>query len=518
MELISLIYALVALAAAFYFFVKWRYTYWSSRNVVALEPTFFYGNLRTRKGKYITLVDAVVNAYKAAKAKGERYAGVYLFITPQFIPLDREIIRSILFTHFDHFLNRGIHVNEKRDPLSGNLFNISDNKWRVLRTKLTPAFTTGKMKMMFDTVLECTTGLEEILKDCTNANGPVDIKDVMGRFTTDVIGSVAFGLEFNSMKNGNCQLRQYGKYTFENNWRKKTHLFLAATFPTWFVNIVNEMGFSPTKKEIETYFLDMVQSTVDYGEKNTVFRRDALHLLIQLKNMGKVLEDDEAALKGDHKNVSGTITMNELAAQAFIFFIAGFETSATTMTFALLELALNPDVQEKLREEIKQTLKKNDNKLTYESVVEMEYLEKVVCETMRKHPPFHRLARLCNKDFKVPNSDLVIKSQMQVLIPVLAIHNDPEYYPNPEKFDPERFSKESIARRPPLTYFPFGDGPRNCLALRFGKLQAKLGLCTVVSNYNITLNEKTKLPIEYELNTVITVKDDVWLNLERLEK
>ncbi|CAG9860888.1 unnamed protein product [Phyllotreta striolata] len=346
----------------------------------------------------------------------------------------------------------------------------------------------------------------------------VDIKDILCRFTTDVIGSVAFGLEFNSMKDANIKLRKYGDYTFENSWRKRFSIFLENTFPTRFINIVNEVGFSSRKKEIETYFVDMIRKTVDYREKNNVFRKDALHLLIQLKNTGRVLGDEEAALKGDNENVTGGITMNELAAQAFVFFVAGFETSATTMTFALLELAQNPVVQEKLRQEIKQTLKQNDNKLTYESLLGMEYLEKVISETLRMHPPIHRLARLCNKDFNIPNSDLVIKSQTQVLVPVLAIHNDPEYYPNPEKFDPERFSKEAKACRPSMTYFPFGDGPRNCIGQRFGKLQAKLGLCTVVSNFNVTLNEKTKLPIEYDLITVITVKGNFWLNLEPLEK
>ncbi|CAG9860871.1 unnamed protein product [Phyllotreta striolata] len=495
------------------------------------------------------------------------------------------------------------------------------------------------MKMMFERVLECTTGLEEMLKERSVA---VDIKDILCRFTTDVIGSVAFGLEFNSMKDANIKLRKYGDYTFENSWRKRFSIFLENTFPTRFINIVNEVGFSSRKKEIETYFVDMIRKTVDYREKNNVFRKDALHLLIQLKNTGRVLGDEEAALKGDNENVTGgitmnelaaqafvffvagfetsattmtfallelaqnpvvqeklrqeikqtlkqnenkltyesllgmeylekvisdmirktvdyreknnvfrkdalhlliqlkntgrvlgddeatlkgdnenvtgSITMNELAAQAFVFFVAGFETSATTMTFALLELAQNPVVQEKLRQEIKQTLKQNDNKLTYESLLGMEYLEKVISETLRMHPPIHRLARLCNKDFNIPNSDLVIKSQTQVLVPVLAIHNDPEYYPNPEKFDPERFSKEAKACRPSMTYFPFGDGPQNCIGQRFGKLQAKLGLCTVVSNFNVTLNEKTKLPIEYDLITVITVKGNFWLNLEPLEK
>ncbi|CAG9859765.1 unnamed protein product [Phyllotreta striolata] len=515
MGLIVLVYVLITLVVALYLFVKWRYTFWKNKNVFTLEPTFLTGNLKTPNGESLTPIKAMARLYKAAKARGEKYAGFYVLVTPQFIPLDPELLKCILQTNFDHFTNHGFYVNEEGDPLSGHLFNLEDDKWRNLRAKLTPTFTSGKMKMMFQTMVDCTKGLEEMLNECAAVNEPVDIKEVLGRFTTDIIGSVAFGIEINSMKNPDTDFRKYGKYIFEANFRQRLNLIILNTFPRWFVKAV---GFKLTRKEIESFFINVVKNTVEYREKNNIYRKDFMHLLIQLKNMGKVLGDNEETLKGNHKNVSEGLSLNEISAQAFVFFIAGFETSATTMTFALLELAQNQDIQEKLRQEIKHVLKKHDDKLTYDAIMEMSYLDKVISETLRKHPPVNQLPRGCSKDFQVPNSDLVIKSNMMVTIPVLDIHNDPEYYPNPEKFDPERFNEENIASRPPCTYLPFGEGPRTCIGLRFGKLQAKVGLCSVLSGFNVTLNEKTNLPIEYSRNFVLTVKDDVWLNLERLNK
>ncbi|CAG9859766.1 unnamed protein product [Phyllotreta striolata] len=515
MGLISLVYVLITLIVAIYFIVKRTYSYWKDRNVFTLEPTFFYGNLKNPNGERVTPIKAASNLYKEAIARGEKFAGLYVFLKPHFIPLDLELIKCITQTHFEHFTNHGLFVNEERDPLSGHLFNLEDEKWRKLRAKLTPTFTSGKMKMMFQTMVDCTKGLEEMLNECEAVNDAVDIKDVLGRFTTDIIGSVAFGLDIKSMKNPDSEFRKYGKYIFQPDFRRKIKIMILNTFPRWFLDNV---GFKLTKNEIESFFINMVKNTVEYREKNNIYRKDFMHLLIQLKNMGKVLGDDEETLKGNHNNVSGGLSLNEISAQAFVFFVAGFETSATTMTFALFELAQNQDIQEKLRQEIRHILKKHDNKLTYDAIMEMDYLEKVISETLRKHPPVFLLPRVCNKDFKVPNSDLVIESNIKVSIPVLAIHNDPKYYPDPEKFDPERFNEENKASRPACCYMPFGDGPRTCIGLRFGKLQAKVGLCSVLSNFNVKLNEKTRLPIEYSGDLILSVKNDVWLNLERLNK
>ena len=84
-------------------------------------------------------------------------------------------------------------------------------------------------------------------------------------------------------------------------------------------------------------------------------------------------------------------------------------------------------------------------------------------ETLRKYPPVALLTRKCNKDYRVPKSDIRLEKGIGVGIPVLALHMDPEYYPNPEKFDPERFSEENKNSRPAFTWLPFGEGPRLCI-------------------------------------------------------
>jgi cytochrome P450 family 6 len=87
----------------------------------------------------------------------------------------------------------------------------------------------------------------------------------------------------------------------------------------------------------------------------------------------------------------------------------------------------------------------------------------LVSEYLRKYPPKAYLLRKCTTDYKIPDSDVTIEKDVGVVVPVMGIHHDPEYYPNPEEFDPERFNQANKRSRPQYSYLPFGEGPRNCI-------------------------------------------------------
>ncbi|XP_011705921.1 PREDICTED: probable cytochrome P450 6a13, partial [Wasmannia auropunctata] len=154
--------------------------------------------------------------------------------------------------------------------------------------------------------------------------------------------------------------------------------------------------------------------------------------------------------------------MKEAAAQSYIFFIAGFETTSMTLIFALYELAQHQDIQDKVHKEIDKILAKY-NDLTYDGVNEMTYLHKVISETMRKYPPLPYLNRICTKEVVLPTTNIRVPKGTLITIPMLGLHRDPSIYPDPDKFDPERFNADEIEKRHPYTYLPFGEGPRNCI-------------------------------------------------------
>lgn len=356
---------LLVLTAVTAVLLKWRFSFWKRIGIPCLtSPVKGIRELLLREksiGEYIAGI------YKEAKSQHLGHVGGFFFIKPTYIPLDTEIIKHILTKDFGNFMNRGVYFDEEHDPLSGHLFSIEDEMWRSLRHKLSPTFTSGQMKSMFPTLVACGEKLREHMKQYSNSEA-IDIKDVLARFTTDIIGSCAFGIECNSLENPNAEFRKYGKMVFDcdliEHLRRLAHFSLPRKFLRFF-------HLAVFKKEATKFFMDAVKNTVDYREANNIDRKDFMHLLIQLKNHGGLYEN------GKHEG-GGFITMNELAAQAFVFYLAGFETSSTAVTFALYELALQQDIQDKLRDEVQTVLAKHGGKLTYEGVMEMHFMQQVL--------------------------------------------------------------------------------------------------------------------------------------------
>jgi cytochrome P450 family 9 len=157
---------------------------------------------------------------------------------------------------------------------------------------------------------------------------------------------------------------------------------------------------------------------------------------------------------------------DELIAQCFIFFFAGFESISSVLSFLAYKLVAQPEIQTKLHTEILATNAGLENgELTYEQLNQMKYLDMVVSEALRKWPPTPMVDRLCTKDYTMQHngSKLVIEKDTTIMFPIHSLHNDPKYFSDPEKFIPERFNEENKRNIVPGSYLPFGIGPRNCI-------------------------------------------------------
>ncbi|GLV36671.1 Cytochrome P450 6a20 [Carabus blaptoides fortunei] len=364
----DLIAILVVLITTVYLYFKYTYTYWSKRGVPTIKPIVPFGNIKDNTLLKTSFGESIRDIYVQLKKTGAKYGGIYILGRPGFLVIDPDLIKTIMTSEFHSFHDRAIFTNEKEEPLTGHLFAIKGSKWRSLRTKLTPTFTSGKMKMMFQTLLVCGEQLDETIGLQSKQSGPLDIKDFLARFTTDVIGSVAFGLDCNSLKDPDAEFRRYGKMLFTTSIFKTLLRNTSLAFP----GLLKLLKMKFIKPEITNFFMNAVRQTIDYREHNKVIRNDFMDLLIKLKNNESV--DDEK----QGTNSEPGLTFNEIAAQAFVFFVAGFETSSSTMAFCLYELCSNIGIQEKLREEILKTFNENDEKFTYDSIMEMRYMDKVL--------------------------------------------------------------------------------------------------------------------------------------------
>ncbi|XP_055604321.1 cytochrome P450 6a2-like [Uranotaenia lowii] len=410
--------------------------------------------------------------YREFKRRGLPLGGTILFIIQSVIVVDLELVKSILVKDFSNFHDRGIYNNPEVDPISGHLFALEGSAWRQLRMKLSPTFTSGKMKMMFETILGVADDLVSFLKEKSAGRGSVELemKNVLAGYTADVIGSCAFGVECNSLRSERCKYRETANVVLNQTAGQILWTMLLMLFKP----VASALKLKMFSKNIEAFYTDLVCGTIQHREQNKVQRNDFMNLLIQLKNSA---------------NPEERITINEIVAQAFVFFFAGFETSSTTMVNCLFELARNQEIQEKLRSEILKTC--GTSKITYEMATSIEYLNMVVDETLRKYPAADSLLRKCNKTYFVPDTELKLPEGTFIIIPVYAIHHDPQYYPNPERFDPDRFSAANRASRHPFAYLPFGEGPRNCIGMRFGLMQTRVGLINILRNFRIRPSPST---------------------------
>ncbi|XP_071648655.1 probable cytochrome P450 6a23 isoform X2 [Temnothorax longispinosus] len=501
--LCELIGTLIVAVTIFYIYCKHvKFNFWRNRSVFCPIPVIPIGNMTPVITGKMQIGIFLHDAYM--KYKDHQAFGLYMFLKPFLVIADPDLIRTVLTKDFESFQDRGLHFNEKLNPLYDNLFFMNGNRWNNMRKKMTPIFTPKKINQMFAIVKECGEELTKFLETKAKMKESVEMKDMFARYTIDVIMSTAFGIQSDCIKEPNNEYQIQGK----NILRIKIIRFiLSISIP----KIMDFFSIPLTDRSITSFYTNIFRKTVEYRQAHKVIKEDFMDLLIQLMEKGHVDDD---------KKTDATInklTMEEAIAQSVLFFVAGFETSAATATFALYELAHNEDIQSKVHKEIDEVLAKHKDGLTSKTIKEMEYVEKVIDETLRKYPPLPMLNRICTKDITLSSTtDIHLPKGTSILIPILGLHRDPSIYPDPDKFDPDRFNPGEKAKRHHYSYLPFGYGPRICIGAKFGKMQTKVGLVSLLSKYKFKPHSQTAVPFIFNEKSVgLAVKGGIHLIIEQ---
>ncbi|XP_076659950.1 putative cytochrome P450 6a14 [Halictus rubicundus] len=469
---------LAVLVALYYYFTA-HFDFWNVRGIPGPKPVPVFGNvMRTMFGR-ISVSEFVINLRE--QYKNEPMVGIIVRRTPTLVIQDPDLIKDVLIKDFPKFADRGFIMSEIAEPMSAHLFALEAKRWRPLRSKFSPVFTSGKLKGTFSLILACAEQLGDYLQKLVDRGEPIDCRDLAGKFTTDVIGSCAFGLEMNSLTDQESEFRKMGKEIFATHFRAIMRFRMKECVP----QLYDLLSYVMPSDKFADFFTKITIDTINYRIKNNIFRPDFMNILLELRKHPEKIPDVE-------------LTDTLLSAQAFVFFAAGFETSSTTISNALYELALNQDIQDQLRQEILKYEVDNNGDWKYEVMKEMTFLDKVFQETLRKYPTLPVLTRDATSDYTFNGTKVSIPVGTKLWIPAIAMHRDPDIYPNPEKFDPERFNESEKSKRHPMHYLPFGDGPRNCIGARFAIYQTKIGLIKILQHYKVDVCEKT--PLTYELD------------------
>lgn len=275
-------------------------------------------------------------------------------------------------TDFYQFYSRAILPHKKViEPVLRNLFFAEGDLWRLLRQRMTPAFTTSKLKAMFPLIVGTAEKLQTLAADAARTGNEVDVRDLMARFTTDFIGAVGFGVEGEAINDENSIFRQIGKRIFTVTKTDALRNMAKMMFP----NLFKDMKFFVPM--IEDNIMAIMKGVMKDRNFKPSGRNDFIDQLMDLKQKGKIsIESIEKT------NEDGTAAMAELelddfimVGQLFLFFAAGFETSSSATSFTLHQLAFHPEAQRRCHEEIDRVLSRYDNKLCYDAITEMKYLE-----------------------------------------------------------------------------------------------------------------------------------------------
>ncbi|XP_036597164.1 cytochrome P450 3A8-like [Trichosurus vulpecula] len=464
---------LVLFLTLLYLYGTWTHKLFKDLGIPGPSPLPFFGTLLSHN-KGFTNFD--LTCFK----KYGRIWGFFDGRQPVLAITDPEIIKSVMVKEcYSVFTNRRGGLPAK--TLWSAITFVQDDQWKRIRTILSPTFTSGKLKEMFPIINQYGDVLVKNMRKEAEKNKPVTLKDIFGAFSLDVITSTSFSVNIDSLNNKDDPfVREINKIVQCNTLGP---LRLTVAILPFLVPLFKKLDLSLFPREPVDFLTKSVKKIKEGRKKNSqIHRVDFLQLMLdsQTSNNSEM---------HSHKDLSD----EEIVAQSIIFILAGYETTSSVLSFLFYHLATHPEIQQKLQKEIDAVLP-NKEAVTYDALLQMEYLDMVIHESLRLFPVTPRMERVAKKTVVI--NGLTIPKGTVVMAPAFVLHHDPEYWPEPEEFHPERFSKDNKGSINPYVYLPFGAGPRNCIGMRFALMNIKVATSRLLQEFSFRTCKETQVPLK----------------------
>lgn len=261
-----------------YYYCTSTYGIWKKLKVPYVKPIPLFGNYWNVAFGIEHPVDTYKRIYH--ELSGHKYGGYFQMRTPYLMIRDPEMINNILIKDFSYFCNRGIYTDYSSNPLTNNLFFMNNPQWKIIRNKLSPAFTLGKIKQMYDQISRCSVKMMENIDNQLKKNfNEIETRDIMGKYSTDIIGTCAFGLKLNTISDDNSTFRKYGKAIFAPSLTAVLRELCVMVSP----KVLKILRFPNFPKEGTDFFHSAFEEIIIYREKNNIIRNDLVHHLIKAR-------------------------------------------------------------------------------------------------------------------------------------------------------------------------------------------------------------------------------------------
>ncbi|CAO3592069.1 unnamed protein product [Absidia cylindrospora] len=349
------------------------------------------------------------------------------------------------------------------DPDIAELF-VKEGEYftkKLAHKLLIPAFSPRAIKAYQEEMGIITQRTIKIL-DQMKPSEQVDILDWTTKVTFETIGRIGFGYEFGLLDDKD-----------------------APAHP-----LIESMGYllkMVVTRRMQAQFMKHIPSAANRKfDESVQIMHDTVGDVITERKNGPDANDKNKDMLGFMLNArdesNDGLTDENIRDQVVTFLIAGHDTTANTLAWVLYEVSRNPDIEAKILQEIANTGITYDTLPSSEQISNLKYINQVIKETLRKYPPVRALSKYCKKECIVPHG-YKVPADTGVSVQVYAMHHNEKVYPDPSRFDPDRFSPEEEQKRSRFAWLPFSTGPRACIGMAFALQEAKTVLAMFLHKY-----------------------------------
>ena len=486
----------IGLSLAFYLYVKKKMTLFEKLGIPHQPGTFPFGSnvvwqMFNQKVSFVKMPDVLCDEFPDAKI-----IGYYGFLgAPTIVVQDFELTKKILIKDFDHFtIRRSISLHPDTNKYMTKMMTVQEGQdWKNNRHMMSPIFTSGKLKQIMPTVHECSDDYLKYLHKIDKSD--LDVKKLMNLCTCEILGRIGCGVKPDIFKDpeNNVFYKEMLKLIGEGADKSQMLRMMMVLYMPTLAYYLKTSFIPPDTTE---FFADIIRNSTKSRRESGIKQGDFIDYFAEMaKNLEKNNKLEEAEAESEfEKNaqVKGEtprhMTPEEIdttvIANGILVFFTGNDTTSTGLAVVLFFLANHQDVQEKVYQEIQNAIEENDGKeqLEYNALHSLGYMEKVVKESFRCWG-INFVERTCTKEYNIPEFNVTIPKGMTVQVAGNRIMHNEKYYPNPSEFNPDLHFDATVLV--PSTFFSFGQGPRNCIGMRFAWTIMRSFLVRLLANYKV---------------------------------